>query len=201
LEEIKGALDGGVSLKRLADEHFSSYIRYGRAFKEYKRQVTKPREVKSVTILLVGPSGIGKSRFATLLCQYLAGNSSQVYKVPRPKGSGLYWDDYDGQRVAFMDEFDGNFMQPTAFNELADRYEYVVPVHGGAGHQFVSKYLVICSNYLPKYWWRKRNAEQLRQTTRRLDLVIPMLRPVRRVEQRVFLHNNVPTSWSSTFVP
>ena len=70
-----------------------------------------------------------------------------------------------------MDEFDGSRMKPTDFNELCDEHEYVLPVHGSAGHQMVSKYIFIGSNYLPKQWWKNRNPHQLRQTTRRIDAV------------------------------
>jgi len=174
LEEIRREILDGASLRVVQENHFASFVRYGRAFKEYKRQCTRPRTFKTIVILIVGPSGVGKSRYATELSRYLG----TVYKLPKPKGSGTYWDDYDGHDVTFIDEFDGNLMRPTDFNELADRYEYVVPVHGGAGHQFVSRYLIICSNYLPKFWWRKRSDVQLKQTLRRIDVFVPLLLPV-----------------------
>lgn len=192
---LKDDLDKGVSLKRLHEEHFSVMLRYGKAVKEYRRATIPPRSTKTVVILLVGPSGVGKSRFATSLCSFLG----PTYKLPQPKGSGTYWDDYDGQPVTFIDEFDGNFMRPTVFNDLCDRYEHVVPVHGSAGHQFVSRYLVICSNYLPKYWWKKRSPGQLRQTTRRIDVFIPLLTPSKPLTAPSFRFNGVPASFSDFF--
>jgi hypothetical protein len=167
LLEIQGKLMQGISLKRLADEHFSSCIRYGRAFKDYKRTHTAPRDFKSIVILIVGPSGKQKSTLARLIGKALG----SVYQAPMPKGSGMYYDDYDGEDVFFLDEFDGNRMRPTEFNMLCDEGQHILPVHGGAGHQFVSKFILICSNYLPSEWWKKRNAGQVRQTTRRIDFV------------------------------
>lgn len=123
-------------------------------------------------ILLVGPSGTGKSRTAHLLASLLG----SVYFVPSPKGSGLYFDDYDGETSIILDEFDGNVMTPTAFNSLCDRYPYTLPSHGSAGSQMESRYIFVCSNYLPKYWWRKRSPQQVLQTTRRIEVTIPMLR-------------------------
>jgi len=196
LNDVKEKVDKMISLKRIHDENFGTMIRYGRAIKEYKRQVTKPRNFPTITILLVGPSGVGKSRFATEFCKLLG----TVYKVPKPKNSGLYWDDYDGETVTFLDEFDGNYMRPTDFNELADRYEYVVPVHGGAGHQFVSKYLVICSNYLPKYWWKKRSAVQLVQTTRRINAMIPLIPASSKVPEVMVLHNGTLIAKSKNLI-
>lgn len=109
--------------------------------------------------------------------------------MPQPKGSGLYWDDYDSQTCVFIDEMDGNYMTPTFFNTLCDRYECVVPVHGGAGHQMVAKYIVICSNYHPKFWWKKRKPDQIFQTVRRVDVLIPFV-PV--YLERLWRLENIP---------
>jgi len=168
---VKKDIDDGVNFSTIANNHFSSYIRYGRGFKEYKRLRQAPRSEKTIVCCIYGPSGVGKSRFATQFAKVLG----PCYKVPQPKGSGLYWDDYDGQPVVFLDEMDGNFMTPTFFNTLCDRYECVVPVHGGAGHQMVARYIIICSNYHPRYWWRKRSASQLTQTLRRIEMLIPFI--------------------------
>lgn len=163
-------MDNKAPLKRVAEDHFVTFIRHGRALKEYKRTITEPRRFKSKVFLFCGPPGVGKSTMWRLLAECLG----TYYKVPAPKGSGLYYDDYDGQDTLILDEFDGNFMKPTDFNTLCDEHECVLPVHGGAGHQMVSKYIFIVSNYTPKQWWKKRNAVQLLQTTRRIDVVFKM---------------------------
>lgn len=191
LSEIKEKIDLKRSLSSVCQDHFSSFCRYSKFFKSYKREITLPRDFKTKVLLFVGPSGLGKTRSATLLCSYLG---SSCYKLPQPKGSGTYWDDYDGQDTVFIDEMDGNFFTPTFFNTLCDRYECVVPVHGGAGHQFVSKYIVVCSNYLPKFWWRKRNVNQVRQTCRRIDATIRMLAPIAPALPKFFMFNGVSTS-------
>lgn len=176
LLSVKRDIDRKRPISEIArdPELFESWTRYHRSFKEYQRIITPKRNFKTITILIVGPSGVGKSRFAHYLANVLS-DSRGFYKVPKPKNSGCYWDDYAGEDVTFIDEFDGNYMTPTFFNELADRYEHVVPAHGSAGHQFVSKYLIVCSNYLPKFWWKKRNANQLKQTLRRIDATIPLM--------------------------
>lgn len=170
LADTQVHVKAGYSVKRLAEEHYGTMIRYGKAIKEYKRTVTEPRDWKPFVILIVGPSGTGKSRFATRLSKCFG----TVYKLPM-KNSGPWFDDYDNEDVLFMDEFDGNVMRPNFFNELNDRYECVVPAHGSAGHQMVSKVHIIVSNYAPKYWWRKRNEDQVKQTTRRIDLTIKLI--------------------------
>lgn len=167
LLEVKIKIDLKRPLREVQEEHFGTMIRYGRAIKEYKRTITKPRDFKSKVFLFIGPPGKGKSTLMRLIASQLG----SVYKAPMKKGSGQYYDDYDGQDVFILDEFDGDRMRPTEFNEVCDEHECVLTVHGGAGHQMVSKYIFIGTNYLPRQWWKNRNAVQLRQTTRRIDVV------------------------------
>lgn len=168
LSEVKKLLDGGANLKRVADEAFGLFLRHEKGLKQYKRMITPPRDFKSIVFLFVGPAGSGKTR---LMLQW-AKAIGTYYVAPAAKGSGCYYDDYDGQDVLILDEFDGASMKPTFFNVVCDRYECVLPIHGGAGHQLVSKFIFIGSNYLPKYWWRGRKASQLKQTTRRIDYTL-----------------------------
>lgn len=172
LASVRKRLRQGATQLEIADEFFGQWVRYNKAFSTYSRLIAKPRDFKSIVILVVGPAGVGKSRFAHSLVKYLGPH----YKLP-DKHTGFWCDDYSQQPVFFIDEMDGDRMRPKTFNELCDRYECILPAHGGVGHQFTSRYVVIVSNYLPKYWWRKRNAEQVRQTTRRIDIVFPFFRP------------------------
>jgi len=217
LLEIQRDLRAGVSNKRIADDHFPEWIRFGKSFREYKRLITRPRDFKTITVLICGPSGRGKSRFGHLLSRYLSvegrcdelqfpelgyhpdfnpvirgitlnDDSPLPYVLPE-KHTGLWADDYDSESVFFIDEFGGHRCTPTFFNGLADRYPFVVPSHGSAGHQMVAKYLVICTNYAPKYWWKNRNADQLFQTTRRIDALIKLIPS--RIEQPTVVYDAV----------
>ena len=147
---VKEKVDAGAPLKRVTDEHFGTMMRIGKAIANYKRQNTRPRDFKSIVVLFCGPAGTGKSTFAKRLATYLG----TLYKAPQPKNSGAYYDDYDGETVMLLDEFDGHRMKPTDFNELFDRHEVVLPTHGSAGHQMVSKYIFICSKNAARNWNR-----------------------------------------------
>lgn len=174
LMAVKKALDEHRPATELWDQHFSTMLRYSKAFKEYSRVMTQPRNFKTTVILLVGPSGTGKSRTAEILCRELG----PVYKVPEKHGSGNMWcDDYQGEPCMWIDEMDGGRMPPTYWNQLTDRYGCVLPAHGGVGHQMISRYLVVCSNYHPKYWWKRRKPDQVKQTMRRIDIIIKMMPP------------------------
>jgi len=169
---VKRDIEEGASDVQLWDNHFSSMVRYHKSFEVFKRVKQSPRNFKTIVIMLIGPSMTGKSTTARLLCHYLG----TVYNVPQPKNSGLYWDGYDGQDVIFMDEFNGHFMKPEFFNQLCDAGAMLLPTHGAAGQQMRSKFIVLCTNYHPRYWWKNRNSGQVFQTTRRIDATIRMFR-------------------------
>lgn len=175
LIEIKEKIDRAVPMRLVAEENFASWCRNNRAFKEYRRLVTKPRNFSPIVFLFVGPAGVGKSLCVSLLLA--SGYFGTSYRVPS-KHSGFWCDDYDNQSCFWVDEMDGDRMRPTFFNELNDRYECVIPAHGNPGSQLVSKYHFFCSNYLPRYWWKKRTEAQLLQTTRRIHVVIPFFRKI-----------------------
>lgn len=169
LLEIKRAIDQGQSLKRIAQdpEMFCTWIKYPRALHEYKHMVTPERTQKPQVWLFIGPSGKGKTRTAMALARGLG----TVYKVP-PKQSGFWCDRYNQETVFVIDEMSGSKMTPEFFNELLDWYPMDVPCHGTAGHQFNSPYVFITTNYHPRWWWKKRSADQLKQTMRRIDIIV-----------------------------
>lgn len=177
LMEIQRELNKGKPLKWIALNYFPEWVRFGKAFKEYKRIIAEPRNFKPIIIMIVGPAGLGKSRFAHRLAHYLCPLDEDYFIMPE-KTTGFWCDDYDQQQVFFMDEADGHRFRPTFFNGLIDRYPFVVPAHGHGGSHMTAKYMIFCSNYLPKFWWKNRNADQQKQTMRRIDWLFPFwIRP------------------------
>lgn len=175
LLEVKSQIDKGVSLKRIAadPDTFPTWIKFPKNWETYKRITTQPRRTKPLVILFVGPSGCGKTRTACLIGRMLG----SLYVVP-PKSTGFWCDDYSHEDVFVIDEMDGHRMAPTFFNQLVDYEPMNVPSHGSAGHQFTSKYVFITTNYHPKFWWKKRSPAQVKQTMRRIDVIIKLFPPV-----------------------
>lgn len=144
LDDIKSKIDEGTSLKRIADEHFGSFIRYHRAFKEYKRIVTPSRSKRTLVLVLWGSSGVGKSQLAR-----------ELFPHAYWKSNSKWWDDYEGQEAVVWDEFKGQY----PFRDLL-RILDSTPLtleSKGSSCQFVSSIVVFTSNFHPKDWYDETN--------------------------------------------
>ncbi len=190
LLSLKRAIDEGSSVPKLWEDHFSTMMRYNRGAAIYKKLKATARSRKTFCLFICGPPGLQKTTLANIIAKSYSPNS--VYTVPDSKGSGLYFDGYDGQQCVILDEMDGVRMKPTLFNGLADAFEYSVPVHGAGNVNWNPTLLIVISNYAPKYWWRKRTADQLLQTTRRIDWTIKRIRPLKVREPMLILSRFPP---------
>lgn len=167
----------GASLKRIAMEHPSAFLRYSSGIIRFKAAVAAPRPDDQGTACFVffGAGGSGKTSFALRLARFLG----KVYRVPEEKGSGLYWDGYEQGDVVIIDEFKGSRMRPTFFNGLIDKGPFQVPVHGGTC-EFNSPLVIVTTNVHPHEWWPNvqfqhslRRRITLWPIFRRLDLPSP----------------------------
>jgi len=110
----------------------------------------KHRTTAPVVIFFHGPTGLGKSRSANLIAQCLG----RVFRVPQAKGSGTYFDGYDGHEVLLFDEFYGNRVSWSQLLEITDRYPNQLPVHGSAGPANIAQYIIFCSNLKPEQLYK-----------------------------------------------
>ena len=99
-------------------------------------------------IIIYGPTGTGKTHWAYE-------HYPDLFRVPYPKGSGTYWDDYQGEETVLVDEMYGHYFAWGFLLQMCDKYAFSVPVHGGKGHQFISKRVIFTSNVHPKFWYTK----------------------------------------------
>lgn len=175
LVECKKSIDEGLRGKALWDRHFSTMVHNHRALEKYMSLSVPVRKWKTKVMLIIGPPGKQKSTLAKILAPYFG---ETVWTVPETKGSGLYFDGYVGQQVVILDEMDGTRMKPTMFNGLCDEFEFSVPVHFSSNVPWCPNVLIVISNYHPKYWWKKRNQNQLKQTMRRIDWIVGRFDPI-----------------------
>lgn len=137
---VKRRLDEGISEKEIADEHFPTWARYYKSIREYKRLKTPHREAKTAVIVIVGPTGTGKSYTAreTLPTAYWKDNS-------------LWWDGYDSNPHVIIDEFYG-WIKFDQLLRLLDENPMQVEYKGGH-YNFVAEKLIITSNKPPHQWY------------------------------------------------
>lgn len=148
---VKRAVDEGASQAQLWEDHFSTMVRLHKSIRVYKEEAKAvQRSWETIVLVFVGAPGTGKTRSAMLIAEAYG----STYMVPAPKGSGLYFDGYDGQEVAIFDEFDGSFCQPTFWNRLTDRYPMSVPVHLSRNVSWAPKLIIVTSNKVPRSWWK-----------------------------------------------
>ena len=135
-------------MAEIADEHFSTWINYSRAFKEYAllKRVSE-RNWITFTSVFWGPPGVGKTRRA------LEEAGEGAYWLTKPQGSGTVWfDGYDGHEVVVIDEFYG-WIPRDLLQRMCDRYPLLVQTKGGTV-SFTAKRIIITSNKAPEDWYR-----------------------------------------------
>lgn len=156
---LKAAVDSGASMATLYSDYFATYSRTKNFVDGYKRHKMAKRNWVPIVIVFWGPTGTGKTRSLTELASRLG----SVYRVPQAKGSGLYYDGYDGEDVLFLDEVYGNRMSYSSMLELCDRYSCTLPVHQGPGFQCQAKYILMTSNTHPSQWYKNIDTYALKR--------------------------------------
>lgn len=169
LLEVKDSIDNGADILDVANEHFQSFCRYSRAFREYISLGFPIRKSKSRVEVHWGVSGAGKTYGV-----YDKYGVDNVYNMPRPNGNSTIWfDGYNGKKhkVLLIDDFYGwaplNFML-----QLLDAYPFQVQVKGSFVH-FSCEVIWITSNDTWENWykWNDYKTELKTAFARRLDLV------------------------------
>lgn len=165
LAEVASSIQKGASLYDITQSHPVEFIRHSRGIKAFQFTVLPPRpnDFETICFVFYGAGGSGKSTFALMLASYLG---PRTYVVASAKGSGLYWDGYQQGDVCIINEFKGDRMKPTEFNQLIDKGPHMIPIHGELSH-FNSRYVIITTNVHPLKWW---DIEYLRSLRRRIIL-------------------------------
>jgi len=141
LGEMKAMIDDGKCDKLLADHDFSVYVACFRGLDRYRLITSKPRNHQTEVIVIQGPTGTGKSRWAM----------DQFPDAYWKQRSG-WWDGYADHETVVMDEFYGWIPWDTLLR-LCDRYPLLVEAKGGQIN-FVAKRIIITSNAIPALWYK-----------------------------------------------
>lgn len=141
LEAIQSLLQEGTTEEEIADKDFEMWVRHYRAFREYRLMITPPRNHEVTVIVLQGPTGTGKSKWAM-------DNYPNAYWKQR----SIWWDGYAKQETVIIDEFYGWIPFDTLLR-ICDRYPLLVETKGGQVN-FVAKNIIITTNAIPNSWYK-----------------------------------------------
>ncbi len=155
LELVRDQILAGATTEELWDNNFHTMVHNDRALGRFKRIKAPKRNFVTQVLLFVGPTYTHKSHMAHILAE--SGHFGRMYTAPFAKSGGLRWDNYDGHEMILIDEMNGDRCKPEFMNTLCDRNECSLPVHQTGNVQCMARTIIICSNYAPKYWWRKWN--------------------------------------------
>jgi len=159
------------SMKQVADQMATTYVRYHRGFEAlYSQLYDAPRDRDQTPFVLVlwGPSGTGKTKRAYELASKHQEATGLSFYVKN--SSNHWWQNYAGERVVIVDEFCGQ----SPIGELLkwlDRYPLNVEYKGGACQLQAIKW-IFTSNYHPDSWYERGLAEHQAALKRRINRVV-----------------------------
>jgi len=141
LDAIRLLIKEGVPETEIAEKHFDLWCRYSRSFRQYKALIDPPRTEATEVIVIQGPTGTGKSKWAL-------DNFPGAYWKQRSQ----WWDGYEGQETVILDEFYG-WLPFDLLLRLCDRYPLLVESKGGQINMS-AKRIVITTNAVPNAWYK-----------------------------------------------
>lgn len=160
--DILSAVDSiraGHALVRVAEEHPDIYIKYHRGLTSWKRITSAPRDWQMEIIVIVGPTGTGKSRAARQLSGHHKVGEELVENSVYWKPPGSWWDDYDGQHTVVWDEFSGQSYPFRQLLRILDSTPLLVEVKGSMV-QFTSRRIIFTTNIEPEHWYDGESVSQ-----------------------------------------
>lgn len=143
LMQVKELLDNNNPMSVIADLHFGSFIRYNRGFAEYLSLKGCRRQWQTECILLIGPTGGGKTTWLSNMCP------GAYWKQP----STHWWDGYQGEEVVILDEYSG-WLPYSDLLRLLDGSPLQVQ-RKGAQSNFLAKWVFIVSNKPINRWYKE----------------------------------------------
>jgi len=162
LNEVHAMLQAGATELAIADAHFTPWVKYHKGIRLYKELTLKPRTKATVSIIIWGEGGIGKS--------HLAFNTfPNSYRVT--KGNcGIWYDRYNQEDAVIFDDFK-NWISFTDWKGVIDGYKFTVDAKGGQ-REFTSKFAIFTSNFNPRTDWYDRVGQDDVPFERRLHIIL-----------------------------
>lgn len=179
LDRIFADIKAGMTMDAMIEKYgFSVWVQHNKSLEKAMCIWGKKRKGMPRIILLIGPSGSGKSR-------WVERNFPDRYRMTFGNGGSSAWfDGYNGEEVIELSEFRGQLTLAFML-DLLDRYQLKVQIKG-ATVQFLATTIVITSNDEPSEWYKgvtEDRDEKLKPLLRRLEEFAE--RPRYQTENRV----------------
>lgn len=154
-------------LKRIAEQEPALFVKYHRGFAALEQFSAKPgkRQSPRTTYVLVGPSGVGKTRWA--FDRY--GENLYVSPVGQSK-SAIWFDGYGGEKAALLDDFRGSISFEDLLKLTDPWYDHRVPIKGGYVI-WKPDVVIITSNAPHTTWYTHLTAYDLTPLERRITQI------------------------------
>lgn len=159
LVEIAKKIKAGTSMRKLAEEHPASFIRYSTGIARLQSYSPVQRSEPPVIWVFWGKTGTGKTRRV-----YEFVDTNELWKHPGDR----WFDGYDGHPAVLFDDFCGSWFKLTYLLKLIDRYTMMVPIKG-AYACWNPKTIYFTSNQHPEKWYNNASEEHVNALMRRLN--------------------------------
>lgn len=169
VDDVKEAIKAGKTDLEIANEFFSSWVKYNKAFTLYRQMLIKGREHDDpwYCINIQGAPGLGKSYYAhyqLALGFQRMGFKGVYHKPPQTK----WWCGYEGQEIIIMDDMDGSWFPYRTLLKLMDKYPMHVEPKGQAYIPYAAKVVITTSNDQPEGWYDRDTSALVRRFTHRI---------------------------------
>ncbi len=149
LVAVQQEIDEGVPMGQIATDHFSSFVKYHRGFKQYQTITAPCRTTKSQVIVLIGPTGIGKSWWARHYSKGCWDGSGF------PAWDNKWFDGYNGTDDIIFNDFIGQ-VEFNMMLQIMDEGPWTLQDKGG--HlQCNPKRIILTSNFIMEQWYDYAN--------------------------------------------
>jgi len=145
------------------------YIRYNQGLHRLRNLLSKKRTCPPKVYWIYGPTGVHKTRVAHEFGEAM-GLSDCRDHIWSSNGDLKWFDGYDGQELAILDDLRAKQVQFAFLLRLLDRYDLDVPIKGGFAH-WIPGVIIITTPHTPELTFETRHThkpEDIDQLKRRI---------------------------------
>jgi len=163
------------SLVQTDDEFAVTYVKYPNGLTKYRNIVEPRRTSPPVVYWIYGETGTGKTRSSVEWCQ------RRGYDYWISMGSLQWFDGYDGERVAILDDFRTGHCKFSFLLRILDRYRISVPYKGGF-RNWSPEYIFVTAPMPPREMFDLKKEGDILQLERRITHLVPSPLTVEQLE-------------------